>query len=208
MRSDPIHSAFDTHCLRLIGCLAALMMPSEAGAGVLFSRSFAAGGGPQSVAVADLDGDSVPDLVTANERSDDVSVLLGNGDGSFQAAVSFAAGDLPLSVASADLDGDSVPDLVTANGISDDVSVLLGNGDGTLQPAAAFLAGDLPGSLAVADLDGDTALDLATANEISDDVTVLINLPEPSQFLLAAAAFATLAWLRRKSNSRVSREVR
>ena len=71
-----------------------------------------------------------------------MSVLLGNGDGSFQAAVSFAAGDAPISVAVADLDGDSVPDLVTANGYgSDDVSVLLGNGDGSFQAAVSFRGG-------------------------------------------------------------------
>ena len=64
---------------------------------------------------ADFDGDTVPDLVTTNNRSSDVSVLLGNGDGSFQTAVFFAAGASPRSVAVADLDGDSVPDLVTAN---------------------------------------------------------------------------------------------
>ena len=94
------------------------------------------------MAVADLDGDTVPDVVTANEFSDDVSVLLGNGDGTFQAAVSFAAGDGPQSVAVADLDGDTVPDLVTANTGSDDVSVLLGNGDGSFQAAVSFAAGN------------------------------------------------------------------
>jgi hypothetical protein len=75
--------------------------------------------------VADLDGDTVPDLVTANVGGYDVSVLLGNGDGSFRAAVSFVAGARPYSVAVADLDGDSLPDLVTANRDSDDVSVLV-----------------------------------------------------------------------------------
>jgi hypothetical protein len=108
-----------------------------------------------------------------------VSVLLGNGDGSFRAAVSFAAGYAPASVAVADLDGDRVPDLVTANFRSADVSVLLGNGDGSFQAAIAFDAGIDPGSVAVADLDGDSFPDLITANSDGDDVTVLINLSEP-----------------------------
>ena len=193
--------ALDRHCLRLIGCLAVLVIASEAGAGALFSlpTNFPAGDGPVSVAVADLDGDTVPDLVTANQNSDNVSVLRGNGDGTFQTAVVYAAGDGPFSVAVADLDGDTFPDLVTANFNSDDVSVLLGIGDGTFQPAAAFAVGGFPRSVAVADLDGDTFPDLVTANQGSDDVTVLINLPEPSQLLLTAAALATLAWLRRRS---------
>ena len=144
------------------------------------AASSAAGDSPSSVAVADLDGDSVPDLVTANSSSGDVSVLLGNGDGSFQAAVSLAVGDSPRSVAVADLDGDSVPDLVTANAGSDDVSVLLGNGDGSFQVAASFAAGDRPESIAVADLDGDTLPDLVTANGNSDNVTVLLNLRDPA----------------------------
>ncbi len=116
MLSETIRSHWPAHYLGLMGFLAALVMASEAGAGALFpGQKFPAGDGPSSVAVADLDGDSVPDLVTANSSSDDVSVLLGNGDGSFQAAAFFAAGDGPNSVAVADLDGDSVPDLVSAN---------------------------------------------------------------------------------------------
>jgi hypothetical protein len=63
-----------------------------------------------------------------------VSVLLGNGDGSFQAAASFATGDFVRSVAVADLDGDILPDLVTANNGSDDVGVLLNLGDPSPRP--------------------------------------------------------------------------
>jgi len=136
--------------------------------------SFATGNGPSSVAVADLDADTAPDLVTANANSDTVSVLLGNGDGTFQAAVSLAAGDNPASVAAADLDADTIPDLVTANIDSDDVSVLLGNGDGTFQAAVSFAAGNGPSAVAVADLDADTIPDLVTANSASDDVSVLL----------------------------------
>jgi len=148
---------------------------------------FAVGDNPVSVAVADLDGDGAPDLITANVNSGfsldgDVSVLLGNGDGSFQAAVSFLAGDNPVSVAVADLDGDSIPDLVTANlGALNaefaDVSVLLGNGDGSFQAAVSFLAGAFPArpnSVAIADLDGDSFPDVVTANDFSDDVSVLL----------------------------------
>ncbi len=130
--------------------------------------------GPASVAVADFNSDTIPDVVTANTYGDDVSVLLGNGDGSFQAALSFAAGDVPTSVAVADLDGDTVPDLVTANSNSNDVSVLLGDGDGSFGAATSFAVGYDPKSVAVADLDRDTVPDLVTANSQTHDVSVLL----------------------------------
>jgi hypothetical protein len=150
--------------------------------------TFAAGDSPFSAAVADVDDDTIPDLVTANYSSDDVSVLLGNGDGSFQAAVSFPAGDGSQSIAVADLDGDTIPDLVTANRDSDDVSVLLGNGDGSFQAAVSFPAGDSPNSVAVADLDGDTIPDLVTANQVSADLSVLLGNGDGS--FQAAVSFA------------------
>ena len=77
----------------------------------------------QSVAVADVNGDGKPDLVVANLcASSDctnggvVGVLLGNGDGTFQAAVSYGSGGQDAeSVAVADVNGDGKPDLVVAN---------------------------------------------------------------------------------------------
>jgi hypothetical protein len=83
-----------TLALRLVSALLVLVMASEADADALFpGQKFPAGNDHISVAVADLNGDTVPDLVTAIYISDSVTVLLGNGDGTFQAAVSFAAGD-------------------------------------------------------------------------------------------------------------------
>jgi hypothetical protein len=193
LRRDRIGRAFGAHYPCLIGCLAALVVTSDAGAGGLCptfegAANFATGDFPVFVAAADLDGDSVLDLVTANGFSDDVSVLLGNGDGSFQAAVSFAAGTSPRFFAVDYLDDDSVLDLVTPNQFSDDVSVLLGNGDGSFQAAVSFAVGDAPRSVAVADLDGDSVADLATANRTSDDVSVLLGNGDGS--FQAAVSFA------------------
>ncbi|MCH8150539.1 MAG: VCBS repeat-containing protein, partial [Planctomycetes bacterium] len=64
---------------------------------------YPAGDGPQSVAIGDLDGDQVLDLAVANSRSDNVSVLLGVGDGTFAAEMHYSAGDGPVSVAIVDL---------------------------------------------------------------------------------------------------------
>src|SRR4051812_2932384 len=77
--------------------------------------SFAVGKSPSSVAVRDLNNDQRLDLVTANVNTSDVSVLLGNGDGSFLPMQSIAVGARPQSVAVADINGDGQPDLVTAN---------------------------------------------------------------------------------------------
>src|SRR5262249_20769798 len=85
---------------------------------------------PISIAVGDFNGDGVQDLAVANNGSNDVSVLLGNGDATFQGARNFAAGRLPSSVAVGHFNGDGRQDLVVANSGSNDVSVLLGNGDG------------------------------------------------------------------------------
>ncbi len=140
--------------------------------------SFAVGISPESVAVADLNGDGIPDLVVANSGgyfdNGSVSVLLGNGDGSFRPARSFAVGSFPRSVAVGDFNGDGIPDLAVANSGSNNVSVLLGNGDGSFQPARSFAVGSVPWSVAAADLAGDGVLDLVVANFNANDVSILL----------------------------------
>ncbi|MHC4716036.1 MAG: FG-GAP-like repeat-containing protein [Planctomycetota bacterium] len=130
---------------------------------------YAAGTEPRSVAVGDLDGANGPDLAVANRYSDDVSVLLNQGNGTFAAAVAYTAGDGPQSAAIGDLDGVNGPDLAVANGVGDDVSVLLNQGDGTFAAAVVYAAGDGPISVAIGDLDGVNGPDLAVANFGSDE---------------------------------------
>jgi hypothetical protein len=141
--------------------------------GFLAPLSFDAGDYPQSVAVGDFNGDGTLDLAVANYLSNTVSVLLGNGDGTFQAARNYAAGSGPDSVAVGDFNGDGLPDLVVASGT---VRVLLGNGDGTFQTTpVSYVAGGLPISVAVGDFNGDGSPDLAVANYSSNDVSILLN---------------------------------
>src|SRR5262245_9833982 len=80
---------------------------------------------PSSVAVGDFNGDGQQDLATANTDSNNVSVLLGNRDGSFPSAAHFGTGDRPVSVAVGDFNGDGLQDLATANSFSNTVSVLV-----------------------------------------------------------------------------------
>jgi hypothetical protein len=164
--------------------------------GFVAPLAFDAGSSPYSVAVGDFNGDGTPDLAVANDVSNGtVSVLLGNGDGTFQAARSFATGTFPNSVAVGDFNRDGTPDLAVADygdsqGNGGGVSVLLGNGDGTFQAARAFAAGSVPRSVAVGDFNGDGKLDLAVANYVYPNGTVSVLLGNGDGTFQGARSFA------------------
>ena len=103
------------------------------------------GQGPQGVAVGDLRGNGRLDIVTAN-TSGSVSVLLGNGNGTFQPAVNYAT--VGTSLALGQLQPGGPLDIVTAGGST--VSVLLGNGNGTFRPAVHYTADPRANAVAVA----------------------------------------------------------
>jgi len=105
-----------------------------------------------------------------------VSVLLGNGDGTFGMKTNFVTGKNASSVAIGDVDGDGRPDLAVANEGANTVSVLLGNNDGSFGPKTDYGAGSGPTSVAIGDLNGDGRPDLATANGGSNTVSVLLNV--------------------------------
>jgi hypothetical protein len=128
--------------------------------------TYSTGGQTAGVAVADLNGDGRPDLIVTNVDNGTVGVLLGNGDGTFQPAVTYGSGGSePFSVAVADVNGDGHPDLVVANSYSGNVAVLLGNGDGTFQTAVSYNSGgNAPYSVKISDLNGDGHPDLVVSN--------------------------------------------
>jgi hypothetical protein len=132
---------------------------------------------PSSAAVADLNGDGKIDIVVSNENCGNftcangtLSVLLGNGDGSFQPQVPYSAGDLDsASVAVGDFNGDGVLDLAVANMNvccleTASVGVLLGRGDGTFQTVVNYPSKTRGYSIAASDVDGDGNLDVVLSN--------------------------------------------
>ena len=114
--------------------------------------------------IRDLNGDGKPDLAVANASSSNVSVLLGVGNGTFQAAVNYAVGSQPHSVRAGDLNGDGKVDLVTANYGGNSVTVLLGNGDGTFAAGQSYATGLKPKSVAIGDVNGNGTPDVVMAD--------------------------------------------
>src|SRR2546425_7619330 len=142
--------------------------------------SYPVGTAPRAVAFGDFNGDGKVDLAVANSGNpaggDDgnVSILMGNGDGTFQPTNNIPAGKNPFSVAVADFNGDKRPDVVVANNSNNTVSVLLGNGDGTFQGPVGYTTGSGPVFVAVGDLNGDHHLDLVVPNPASLSVSVFL----------------------------------
>lgn len=138
---------------------------------------------PKAVAVGSFRPGGNLDLVTANSGQGSVSVLLGNGDGTFANGVRYQVGSVPDSVAVADLDHDGNPDIITANyngsfsiidgtvAFKPTISVLLGKGDGTFKDQVTYVVGNGPRSVAVATLG--TATYVATADYNDNTVTLL-----------------------------------
>jgi len=133
---------------------------------------FPVGSLPAAAAVGDFNADGRLDVAVANAGSNDVSVLLGRGDGTLLPHGRLTVGEGPVSVLASDLDGDETPDLVVADSGSDDVWTMRGLGDGTFRPTARFSAGRQPSHMALGDLNGDGLLDLVIANFGSDDLSV------------------------------------
>lgn len=124
--------------------------------------------GSNSVVVADFNHDGKLDIATTSDGAAGnwVSVLLGNGDGTFQPHVDYADRSTPESLAVADLNGDGFPDLVVGHNdtFTNFVSVLLNKGDGTFQPHVDYATVFDPQFLAVGDFNGDGKVDVVASN--------------------------------------------
>jgi hypothetical protein len=132
------------------------------------SNPQASGSGLQAnfVLVGDFNADGKADLATINASSASVSILLGKGDGTFQAASVTATPSQASTLAVGYFNSDAFPDLATNNG-----TVLLGKGDGTFQPPVTYSTGSTPVSVAVGDFNGDGNTDLVFSDGL---VSVLL----------------------------------
>jgi hypothetical protein len=124
--------------------------------------------------VGDLDGDGVPDLALALDRTGSdgsLAVLHGNGNGGFGPGIWHPTNTSPTSAALGDLDGDGRLDLVTVG--SDSVDISLGSGDGVFAAAVEYSTGNMPVAVALGDCDGDGRQDVVTVNQNAGTVSVL-----------------------------------
>lgn len=141
--------------------------------------NYVTGAAPVTVQVADLNGDTFPDVVTASQLADNVWVWHNRGDGTGivepEPAQIASVGGTPRFVTVADLDGVGGLDLAVANYDDDNVSVLFNDGSGTFDFNVNYGVGDSPVSIAAADLDGDLDTDLVVANSFSNNIFILFN---------------------------------
>lgn len=139
------------------------------------------GHGANELVEGDFDGDGYLDLIKAGYGSNQVTVLLGNGDGTFREAGAFNVGAFIQTLVVGDFNGDGRLDLIAANSGNKGVRVLLGNGDGTFQKS---LTVQVQGgnALATGDFNGDGVLDLAVANSLSNSVKILLGTGSNGSF--------------------------
>jgi len=133
---------------------------------------------PHSITSGDFNGDGKADLATANYGSDNVSVILGTGTGSFGAASNFLiqTGASPYSIICADINGDGKVDLAVANTGLSKASVLIGSGSGSFTTNSFSVGSGLnPSGISVGDFNGDGKKDLAVTNEGSDNLSLLLS---------------------------------
>jgi len=131
---------------------------------------------PFANATGDFNGDHIIDIAVCNYSSNNVSVLLGRGDGTFETAVNYPVGTEPSAITVADLNHDGFPDIAVADEIGKTIAVLINKADGTgtFDSAVLYPAGQAPRGIVAGDLRGTGIVDLVVANNLGGDITVFL----------------------------------
>ncbi len=135
---------------------------------------FPVGHSPSAVAVGDFNGDGKLDMAVAEEGDNTVSILLGNGDGTFQSQSTFPTGVAPDAIVAGDFNGDGKLDLGVANFTDNTISILLGNGDGTFTAGRTITGVNSPVAMVTGDFRSAGKLDLAVLDQADGLVSVFL----------------------------------
>jgi FG-GAP-like repeat/Bacterial Ig-like domain (group 3) len=140
--------------------------------------STAVGLAPAAIAVGDFNGDGKLDMAVADAKGNSVTILLGNGNGTFTRDSSAIPGTValstPISVVAADFNDDGNLDLAVLNRGSNTVTILQGAGNGTFTLKSTHATGNMPYQVVAADFNRDGKLDLAITNYSDSTVTILL----------------------------------
>jgi hypothetical protein len=165
-----------------VGSDSVSIMPNNGNGTFAPSFSFSVDSFPTDVCASDLNGDGTTDLILEHGAiwpdTGHLSILIGKGDGTFQAPVEYFTGSTPFIMLANDFDNDGDNDLAV-NGGPDSISVLQNNGDGTFQDPITYWIGNSPRCIVSDDLNGDGAVDLISIISVQaynpGVISVLIN---------------------------------
>ncbi|CAF1183264.1 unnamed protein product [Adineta steineri] len=141
--------------------------------------STGSGSYPQCVSAVDVNGDSKPDIIVANNGGNNVGVLFNAGNGAFLSQTTYTTGSpsYPPSASAADVNNDNKSDIVVANQYLGNVGVLFNFGNGTFRSQTTYSTGNNSGptSVVLVDVNADGQRDIIIANYDGDSVGVLLN---------------------------------
>jgi phospholipase C len=140
----------------------------------LASQDLPAVGSPVAVVSGDFNGDGKIDLAVADQSSNTISILLGNGDGTFTTGVTLTAGNHPSALAVGDFNHDGKLDLAVGNSPDSTISIFLGDGAGNFTAVPTLVNTVNPVSIAVSDFNRDGFSDLVVANYMINTVSVFL----------------------------------
>ena len=142
------------------------------------------------LAIGDFNNDGFQDLVASNAGLDQVAVLLGNGDGTFNSASYYATASQPWNIVVGDINKDGIQDLAVASDGGTNITVLLGKANGTFKPAIYVATpGSQVGSVAIGDFNGDGYPDLATSSAPENSIYVMLSKATNTPSFQAGVAY-------------------